>query len=77
MNILLTIYIATNIMGFVISLVGLDGGFWNNMFNPKTIYKSIKVNWFGAYLLATVAFVCMTPAAIIYWFYKLCTVGRR
>ena len=79
MDTLLIIYIAVNIVGLIICLVGLEGGyiFWNDIFNPKAIYKNMKVNWFGAYLLAIVAFICMTPAAIIYWFYKLCTVGRR
>jgi hypothetical protein len=79
MDILLMIYLGVNVIGLVICLIGLESGytFWNGVFNPKAIYKSMKVNWFGAYLLATVAFICMTPAAIIYWFYKLCTVGRR
>lgn len=81
MDILLMIYIAVNIVGLVICLVGLEleGGyvFWSGIFNPKVIYKGMKVNWFGAYLLATVAFICMTPAAIIFWIYKLCAVGRR
>ena len=79
MNILLIIYIAINIVGLIMCFVGLTGGYvlWGNIFNPKNIYKNIKVNWFGAYLLATIAFICMTPAAIIYWLCKLCTVGRR
>ena len=79
MDILLMIYIPVNIIGLLICLIGLVEGymFWGRLFNPKVIYKNIKVNWFGAYFLATVAFICMTPAAIIYWFYKLCTVGRR
>ena len=79
MNILLMIYIIANVIGLVICLLGLDAGYtlWSNVFNPKAIYKNIKVNWFGAYWLATIAFICMTPGAIIYWFYALCTVGRR
>jgi hypothetical protein len=79
MNILLMIYIAVNIIGLVMCFIGLTGGYvyWGRVFNPKVIYKDIKVNWFGAYLLATIAFICMTPAAIIFWIYKLCTVGRR
>ena len=76
---LLAIYIGLNIVGLLICCLGLVGGyvFWGNIFNPKNIYKNIEVNWFGAYLLATIAFICMTPAAIIYWFYKICTIGRR
>lgn len=79
MNILLIIYIAINILGLVLCTASLDEGydFWSCIFNPKDIYKDIKVNWFGAYLLATVAFICMTPGAIIFWIHKICTVGRR
>ena len=45
--------------------------------NPCFIYKHSKVNWFGAAFLALVANVAIPGIAIIYWFYKLCTVGRR
>ena len=43
MNILLMIYIAVNVIGLVICLVGLEGGyvFWSGIFNPKETH-SIK-----------------------------------
>ena len=45
--------------------------------NPIFIYKHNRVNWFGAIVVSIVyGFIC--PAATVgYWFYKLCTVGRK
>jgi hypothetical protein len=46
--------------------------------NPIVVHKYNKqVNWFGAIVLALVfTALCPLPAAG-YWFYKLCTVGRK
>lgn len=75
---LLAIYIALNFVGAIIFLVICGGGCnWEDLFNPYEIYQEVKVNWFGAWLLATIAFLCMTPFALIFYIYKLCTVGRR
>lgn len=45
--------------------------------NPKWIYRHTKTNWFGTTLLTILVNVIFGPAALCYWFYKLCTVGRR
>ena len=45
--------------------------------NPLVIYKQTRVNWFGAFFLATLYGVMCPVATFIYWLYKLCTVGRR
>ena len=45
--------------------------------NPLIIYKRTRVNWFGAFFLATLYGVMCPVATFIYWLYKLCTVGRR
>lgn len=45
--------------------------------NPKWIYRNTKTNWFGTICLAILANVAFGPAALCYWFYKLCTVGRE
>lgn len=46
--------------------------------NPIVVHKYNKrVNWFGAIVLALV-FTALCPlGAAGYWFYKLCTVGRK
>ena len=54
------------------------------LFNPVTIYKNHKVNYFGA-LMICLGFTILFPTlAIGYWiycllwlFYKLCTIGRK
>ena len=45
--------------------------------NPNVLYNTGKVNWFGAYFLAIIFSIIFLPVAIVYWFYKLYTVGRR
>ena len=50
---------------------------WEVFFNPYKIYKVVKVNWFGAWFLSVLAFLSITPIALIFYIYKLCTIGRR
>ena len=45
--------------------------------NPKWIYNHTKTNWFGTICLAILTNVAFGLTALCYWFYKLCTVGRR
>lgn len=45
--------------------------------NPRWIYNNIKTNWFGTVCLTVLANVAFGPVALGYWFYKLCTVGRK
>ena len=45
--------------------------------SPKWIYSNTKTNWFGTICLAILANVAFGPSALGYWFYKLCTVGRK
>ena len=46
--------------------------------NPYYVYKYCKtVNWFGATMLALFFTLVCPVGAVCYWFYKLCTVGRR
>lgn len=48
-----------------------------DIINPKVIYKNIKVNRFGCFWL-TLLFNLLCPiVTICYWFYKLCTIGRK
>ena len=44
--------------------------------NPIHIYKYNHVNWFGAFVVAIIYNALCPIGAVIYWFYKLCTVGR-
>ena len=44
--------------------------------NPIHIHKYDHVNWFGALVVAIIYNTLCPIGAVIYWFYKLCTVGR-
>ena len=45
--------------------------------NPIWIYKHYKVNYFG-WLMMTILYNLVCPMiSFCYWFYKLCTVGRK
>ena len=48
-----------------------------SFFNPIVLYNNIKVNWFGASFLAIVFNLMLPSAAVFYWIYKICTVGRK
>ena len=45
--------------------------------NPNNLYETGKVNWFGAYFLGILLSLIFAHYALMYWIYKLCTVGRR
>ena len=45
--------------------------------NPFFVYKHNRVNWFGA-IVVSITYGLICPVATAgYWFYKLCTVGRK
>jgi hypothetical protein len=49
----------------------------SEFFNPIYCYKHARVNWFGAFMVA-LGFALLSPLwAAGFWFYKLCTVGRK
>jgi hypothetical protein len=69
-----------NIIGFFFCsfeamLMDADGF---EFFNPRWLYHRHKrVNVFGALVLC-LFFTALCPAyAVFYWFYKLCTMGRK
>lgn len=45
--------------------------------NPVHVYKYNKVNWFGAIVVALIYNALCPIGSVCYWFYKLCTVGRK
>jgi hypothetical protein len=48
-----------------------------NFLQPNIIYHNTKLNYFGAGVVCLVLNLFYLPMALCYWFYKLCTVGRR
>lgn len=70
---LVLIYIFVNVIFlFNLSIENMEIGF-----NPIRVYKENNVNWFGCIMLVLLAHILFLPIAIIYWFYKICTCGRR
>ena len=55
--------------------VGKSEGF--EFINPVFVYKHNKVNWFGALIIALLYSILCPIGTLCYWFYKLCTVGRK
>ena len=45
--------------------------------NPYYSYRYYSVNWFGAIMLSLLYTAFCPVGALCYWFYKLCTVGRK
>lgn len=60
-----------------IAVIDVSGKIGVCFCNPKWIYDHTKTNWFGTVFLTILANVALGPSAICYWFYKLCTIGRR
>lgn len=60
---------------FIICISGMSNDFVDYL-EPKRIYKKFKVNVFGCIVL-TIFFNLLEPVlTLMYWFYKICTVGR-
>lgn len=69
-----------NIIGGIIcvvwNVIKCPGG-WE-ICNPYWSYQyHTSVNWFGAIALSLLYSILCPIGAICYWFYKLCTVGRK
>lgn len=74
------VFICLIFIDIFINLIGLCNFSIEDMetgFNPIRVYKEYNVNWFGCIMLVLLAHILFLPIAIIYWFYKLCTCGRR
>ena len=58
------------------------GGIFNrfddlSFMNPIKIYRAYRVNYFGAAVLCVIYNLLCPICSIGYWFYKLCTFGRK
>lgn len=76
METLFTVWIVANILVWFLLAIASADDFNPSFVNPIVIYDNIRVNWFGAWLLAIVCNVALPTVAIPYWIYKICTVGR-
>jgi hypothetical protein len=73
-----TVFIIAIICSLMLAILGCifesDG---IEFVNPIFLYMKLKINWFGAFFLAIIFNLLTLPFAIIYWIYKICTVGRK
>ena len=75
MEVLLTVWSLINFFTTFGIALARDMNF--SFVNPAVIYEYLDVNWFGAILIAVVLNALFPPISILYWLYKLCTVGRK
>ena len=68
-----------NLMGVVFLLVWVNMStlYLSEILNPVKLYKEYKVNIFGLILLTLFINLLCPLYTIGFWFYKLCTVGRK
>lgn len=60
--------------GFI-GAVGMSEGL--EFIIPLFVYKHNKVNCFGALVIALFYSILCPIGTFCYWFYKICTVGRK
>ena len=60
------------------AILQFDYDYAFNIFNPVLNYKRWKkLNWFGVILFTTILNLICPVLSIGFWFFKLCTVGRK
>ena len=71
--------VATGLINMFIMAACLDNGDVVGLqwINPIVIYDNVPVNWFGCIVLTILAHIAAGPWVFFYWFYKLCTIGRK
>ena len=70
-----------SLIGYCVAYEMSDNVRWHadgfEYLNPCWIYQYYQVNWFGCILLFLWYSLLCPLGLVIYWFYKLCTVGRK
>ena len=64
--------VGISILSYLFSIDKID-----DFFNPRAIYRNNRVNYFGCAMLTLLAHILCPVIAFCYWFYVLCTVGRK
>ena len=76
-EILFLLWVAINSTALVVVAIASVDGANFSFVNPIVIYNKIKVNWFGAIVLAVIFNILLPAISIPYWIYKIFTVGRK
>lgn len=67
--------VAQGVFSYIFAYYRAGSGF--NFLRPDIIYHNTKLNYFGVGVVCLVLNLFFLPLALCYWFYKICTVGRR
>ena len=74
-DILIKLLVISAIEGiFLLMIDVVDLSFFNPLRNYEEWYG---LNWFGVIFFTIILNVTLPLYAFLYWFYKLCTVGRE
>lgn len=68
-------FLTLMLLAVKVSFIGKCTNF--DFFMPTYIYEHCKVNWFGAIILFLFVNLLCPVWSIGFWFYKLCTIGRK
>lgn len=77
------ISIIWNILGFLgLALIAMNADWARSCYgfellNPIFIYRQLRINYFGVFLITLFMNALCPVASFGYWLYKLCTVRRR
>ena len=82
LDIFLTLLIWSTLGGLILVGIGILSEWARycyglELLNPIYIYKQLRVNYFGAFWVTLFVNALCPIASFCYWFYKLCTVGRK
>lgn len=72
-----------NITGIIVWMLGMCNDpkiRYTELFeflSPFWIYHNYEVNFFGTAVVCIIYNLICPMASVCYWFYKLCTVGRK
>lgn len=70
------IFFIWHTFGFII-LINWNSLSLSHILIPTELYKHYKVNYFGCFWLTLFVNLLCPLYTIGFWFYKLCTVGRK
>lgn len=70
-------FVFWNLVGAAVLAYTFSANKTEDLFNPRAIYRNNRVNYFGCAMLTLLAHILSPFIAFCYWFYVLCTVGRK
>ncbi len=78
-GIIVSIFLTWNISGLIILInwSGRSSLSLSHILIPIKLYKHYKINYFGCFWVTLFVNLLCPLFTIGFWFYKLCTIGRK